>query len=139
MLPYILHPLEVLQILSNMDADTDLQIAGLLHDTIEDTDTTAQEIAALFGEDVAALVSHHSEDKEKSWLARKTAALAALQSADERQQMLALADKLSNLRSIARDYAALGDALWQRFHAPKEKQAWYYNGILERIGGAGAV
>lgn len=132
-LPYILHPLEVLQILSNMDADTDLQIAGLLHDTIEDTDTTAQEIAALFGEDVAALVSHHSEDKEKSWLARKTAALAALQSADERQQMLALADKLSNLRSIARDYAALGDALWQRFHAPKEKQAWYYNGILDAL------
>ncbi len=132
-LPYILHPLEVLQILSNMNADTDLQIAGLLHDTIEDTDTTAQEIAALFGEDVAALVSHHSEDKEKSWLARKTAALAALQSADERQQMLALADKLSNLRSIARDYAALGDALWQRFHAPKEKQAWYYNGILDAL------
>ena len=132
-LPYILHPLEVLQILSNMNADTDLQIAGLLHDTIEDTDTTAQEIAALFGEDVAALVSHHSEDKEKSWLARKTAALAALQSANERQQMLALADKLSNLRSIARDYAALGDALWQRFHAPKEKQAWYYNGILDAL------
>lgn len=132
-LPYILHPLEVLQILSNMNADTDLQIAGLLHDTIEDTDTTAQEIAALFGEDVAALVSHHSEDKEKSWLARKTAALAALQSADERQKMLALADKLSNLRSIAHDYAALGDALWQRFHAPKEKQAWYYNGILDAL------
>ena len=123
----------MLQILSNMNADTDLQIAGLLHDTIEDTDTTAQEIAALFGEDVAALVSHHSEDKEKSWLARKTAALAALQSADERQKMLALADKLSNLRSIARDYAALGDALWQRFHAPKEKQAWYYNGILDAL------
>lgn len=132
-LPYILHPLEMLQILSNMNADTDLQIAGLLHDTIEDTDTTAQEIAALFGEDVAALVSHHSEDKEKNWLARKTAALAALQSADERQKMLALADKLSNLRSIARDYAALGDALWQRFHAPKEKQAWYYNGILDAL------
>lgn len=132
-LPYILHPLEVLQILSVMKADTDLQIAGLLHDTIEDTATTAQEIAALFGDDVAMLVSHHSEDKSKSWLERKTAALSALREADDRLKMLVLADKLSNLRSIARDYAQLGDGLWQRFNAPKEKQAWYYNGILDAL------
>ena len=48
-------------------------------------------------------------------------------------KMLALADKLSNLRSIARDYQSVGDALWERFHAPKEKQAWYYNGILNAL------
>mgnify|MGYP001064948096 CR=1 FL=1 len=102
-LPYILHPLETMQILSNMQADINLQIAGLLHDTIEDTDTTAAEIAALFGDDVAALVNHHSEDKSKSWLERKTQALTALQTADDRLKMLVLADKLSNLRSIARE------------------------------------
>lgn len=132
-LPYILHPLETMQILSNMQADMDLQIAGLLHDTIEDTDTTADEIAALFGDDVAALVAHHSEDKGQSWLERKTKALAALQTADDRKKMLVLADKLSNLRSIARDYRQLGDALWLRFNAPKEKQAWYYNGIVDTL------
>ena len=87
-LPYILHPLETMQILSNMQADINLQIAGLLHDTIEDTDTTAAEIAALFGDDVAALVNHHSEDKSKSWLERKTQALTALQTADDRLKML---------------------------------------------------
>lgn len=132
-LPYILHPLETMQILSNMQADIDLQIAGLLHDTIEDTGTTAAEITALFGDDVATLVSHHSEDKNKSWLERKTQALAALQAADDRLKMLVLADKLSNLRSIARDYKRLGDGLWQRFNAPKEKQAWYYNGIVDTL------
>lgn len=132
-LPYILHPLETMQILSNMQADMDLQIAGLLHDTIEDTNTTAAEIAALFGDDVTALVSHHSEDKSKSWLERKTQALAALQAADDCIKMLALADKLSNLRSIARDYKQLGDGLWQRFNAPKEKQAWYYNGLVDTL------
>lgn len=46
-----------------------------------------------------------------------------LEQADLPQKMLALADKLSNLRSIARDYQAVGDELWERFHAPKEKQA----------------
>ena len=132
-LPYILHPLEVLQILSNMKADINVQIAGVLHDTIEDTATTAEEIAALFGDDVAALVSHHSEDKTKSWAERKTAAISALRDADDRLKMLVLADKLSNLRSIARDYALLKDDLWKRFNAPKEKQAWYYNGILDAL------
>ena len=64
--PYIVHPLETMLILSNMQADLNVQSAGLLHDTVEDTDTTLEEIAALFGDDVASLVGHHSEDKSKS-------------------------------------------------------------------------
>ncbi|MBR2627062.1 MAG: bifunctional (p)ppGpp synthetase/guanosine-3',5'-bis(diphosphate) 3'-pyrophosphohydrolase, partial [Peptococcaceae bacterium] len=129
-LPYILHPLETLQILSEMQADMDLQIAGVLHDVLEDTNTTLEELITLFGEDVASLVNHHSEDKSRSWAERKTTAVLAAKQADERIKMLILADKLSNLRAISRDYAALGDTLWERFNAPKEKQAWYYNGIL---------
>lgn len=132
-IPYIVHPLETMLILSNMHADLNGQIAGLLHDLVEDTDTTVAEISALFGDDVAALVNHHSEDKSKSWAERKTTAITALKQADERIKMLVLADKLSNLRSIARDYAAIGDDLWPRFNAPKEKQAWYYNGILDAL------
>ena len=131
--PYIVHPLETMLILSNMHADLNVQIAGLLHDVVEDTDTSLEEIAALFGDDVAALVGHHSEDKSKSWAERKTTAIYALKQADDRIKMLVLADKLSNLRSIARDYAELGDAVWKRFNAPKEKQAWYYNGILDAL------
>ena len=133
-IPYIVHPLETMLILSNMRADLNVQIAGLLHDVVEDTDTTIEEIASLFGDDVAALVGHRSEDKSKSWAERKTTAIYALKQADDRIKMLVLADKLSNLRSIARDYAELGDGVWERFNAPKEKQAWYYNGILDALG-----
>lgn len=132
-LPYILHPLEVFQILSTMQADTDLMIAGLLHDTVEDTDATIAEIAARFGDRVAQLVDHHSEDKSQVWLARKNKAIAMLHEADRPLKTLVLADKLSNLRSIDRDYQTLGDDLWQRFHAPKEKQAWYYNGMIDAL------
>ena len=132
-IPYITHPLEVLLILSNMGADMNVQIAGVLHDVIEDTGTTVAEISQLFGDDVASLVAHHSEDKSKSWAERKTTAIAALKQADERIKMLVLADKLSNLRSIARDYSAIGDQVWARFNAPKEKQSWYYNGILDAL------
>lgn len=132
-IPYILHPLEVLQILYSMRADTNLMIAGVLHDTVEDTDTTLEEIRELFGDDVATLVASNSEDKSKTWDERKQHTIDELAKANERVKMLIMADKLSNIRSIAYDYEVMGDALWTRFNAPKEKQAWYYDGILDAL------
>lgn len=132
-LPYILHPLEVLQILYSMRADVELLIAGVLHDTIEDTDTTLEEIRERFGRDVAELVASNSEDKSKTWDERKQHTLEMLPSADHRVKQLILADKLSNLRSIAYDYRMIGDKLWERFNAPASKQAWYYGGIDDAL------
>lgn len=132
-LPYILHPLEVLQILYSMRADTNLMISGVLHDTVEDTDTSLDEIRELFGDDVAELVASNSEDKSKTWDERKHHTIDELAKADERVKMLIMADKLSNLRSIAFDYEEIGDKLWDRFNAPKEKQAWYYDGIQDAL------
>ena len=132
-LPYILHPLEVLQILYSMRAETDIMIAGILHDTVEDTDTTLDEIRQRFGDRVAELVSSNSEDKSKSWYERKKHTIEFLEKADKSVKMMILADKLSNLRSIALDYKNIGDELWRRFNAPKEKQAWYYSGIQDSL------
>lgn len=132
-IPYILHPLEVLQILYSMRADTNVMIAGVLHDTVEDTDTTLDEIMELFGSDVAQLVASNSEDKSKSRDERKKHTIAELANADKRVKMLVLADKLSNMRSIAIDYEKSGDELWERFNAPKEKQAWYYSGVQDAL------
>ena len=131
--PYISHPLETLVILQSMDADIDLQIAGVLHDTLEDTDATAEEIRALFGDDVVRLVTAHSEDKSKTWDERKASAIEELSKADTRLKMLVMADKVSNLRSMAFDYARVGKALWNRFNAPISKQAWYYSGIQDAL------
>jgi len=132
-LPYILHPLEVLQILYSMRADTEVLIAGVLHDTVEDTDTSMEEIRARFGDDVAELVASNSEDKSKTWDERKRHTIETLSSAPHRVKQLILADKLANLRSIAHDYKNLGDQLWSRFNAPAEKQAWYYGGIDDAL------
>lgn len=131
--PYIVHPLETMQILRSMNADTNLLIAGLLHDTIEDTETTIDEIVETFGTDVAALVGGHSEDKSKTWKQRKTHAIRELAGASRRMKMLVMADKVSNLRSMAADYRTVGDELWKRFNAPVEKQAWYYSGIQDSL------
>jgi len=132
-LPYIVHPMEVMYILYRMGADENVLIAGVLHDTIEDTKTTREEIRDLFGEDAANLVAGHSEDKSKTWKKRKTDAIKHLAKADKRFKMLVLADKLSNIRAIAADYRAIGSKLWERFNAPPEQQAWYYSKLDDAL------
>lgn len=129
--PYILHPLEAMQILSAIGADTNLMIAGVLHDTVEDTNTTLEEIEAVFGEDVAELVASNSEDKTKSWDERKAHTIEYLKTAPYRNKLLIFADKLANQRSLYRDYKKLGEDLWKRFNAPAEKQAWYYSEVQD--------
>ena len=61
--PYIFHPLEVLNLVSLMTLDDDVLCAAVLHDTVEDTDATIEDIQREFGEHVAALVAYESEDK----------------------------------------------------------------------------
>lgn len=131
--PYILHPMETLQILAAMDADMDLMIAGLLHDVLEDTDATLKEIVDEFGVDVAALVNSHTEDKRQLWYVRKLTTIQELKDADIRLKMLVMADKVANLRSMYNDYKQVGEELWDRFNAPKELQAWYYSEIQDGL------
>ena len=131
--PYITHPLEVLTILNAMQANPTTMMAGVLHDTVEDTGATIDDLRNRFGDAVAALVAGHSEDKSKTWDERKALAIAELAEAPYELKCVVLADKRSNIRNMARDYAELGDALWERFNAPREKQAWYYAGAIDAL------
>lgn len=131
--PYILHPIEALQVLSSMNADTNLMVAGLLHDTLEDTDVTLLDIYDQFGVDVAALVNAHTEDKRQIWYMRKLRTIDEVPKANIRQKMLVIADKLANLRSMYADYKMQGEELWERFNAPKHLQAWYYSKVNDGL------
>ncbi|MBC3805185.1 HD domain-containing protein [Acetobacterium fimetarium] len=135
--PYITHPFEVAKILAaSVDSETNeaLICAGLLHDTVEDTETTLEIIRAEFGDEVAALVASDSEDKTLPWEKRKQNTIDFLGSeATYEMQLLACADKLSNLRSIKADYEKMGDEVWDIFVRGKDKQAWYYKGVMESL------
>lgn len=127
---YIAHPCEVLQILTLYGAELPLLLAGVLHDTVEDTEVTMEDIRTRYGEQVAALVAYHTEDKSKTWEERKTECISHAAAADPTQRLLIAADKLSNLRSMAADYGEVGEELWSRFKADKQHQAWYYGELI---------
>lgn len=134
-MPYIVHPLvEVMHILEVMTGDKHLMAAGVLHDAVEDTSATLEDVYARFGDDIGALVEGHTEKhKEDPWEKRKEEALAHLAKADAREQKLVLADKLANMRAIARDYAKYGEDLWQRFKRSKNIQSWYYHSAVKAM------
>ena len=73
------------------------------------------------------------QDKIFQWEKRKEEALAHLAQADQREQKLVLADKLANMRAIARDYAKYGEDLWQRFKRGKNIQSWYYHAAVQAM------
>ncbi len=139
--PYILHPMEVAQILAAMTNDQEIIVAGILHDIVEDTDGTLEEIRKRFGERVAALVDSETENaflgesRENSWQKRKETSLQKLKdSRDIGVKMLWLADKLANIRSLAQDYSESGEKIWTRFHQKDPAmQRWYFRTVAEYV------
>ena len=133
--PFILHPLEVGKIVASMTDDEEVISAAILHDTIEDCEGITEEILREeFTKRVANLVAQESEDKSKTWMERKSATIAHLKVAPREIQMIGLADKLSNMRDIDRDYPECGEELWNRFRM-KDKNVigWYYKSICESL------
>lgn len=100
--PYLNHLAEVALLLAEATGggDLNLVIAGLLHDTIEDTGTTFEELAGRFGEDVAVLVQEVSDDKSLPKPERKTIQVRTSPQKSDRAKMIKIADKISNLRAI---------------------------------------
>ena len=136
--PYILHPMEAAVIVGTMTDDQNLIAAAALHDVVEDTDITIEEIEAKFGPRVRELVGAETENKraelppEATWRIRKEESLNVLKNADDIAVLMVwLGDKLANMRAIYRDFKVEGNAMWQRFNQKNvSEQAWYYRSIV---------
>lgn len=131
-IPYISHPMEVAMVVSLMTDDQELIAAAYLHDVIEDAGVSYETLEREFGTRVAGLVKRESEDKSRTWIERKQATIDHLKSAPREEKLLAFGDKLSNLRSTAKDYLAIGDEIWAKFRQKDKKfHAWYYISMAE--------
>ena len=130
-IPYITHPFMVAMILSQAGYPEDVVVAGVLHDTLEDTDLTVDDITSRFGKRVADIVQGCSEvDRTLPWKARKQHTIDYLKTASVEVRAASCADKLHNARSMAADYREKGEGLWDRFNASRDEQEWYYRGLV---------
>jgi guanosine-3',5'-bis(diphosphate) 3'-pyrophosphohydrolase len=100
--PYVNHLLEVAELIASGSdgTDTNLIAAALLHDTVEDTATTSDEIRERFGEDVSRLVAEVTDDKSLPKATRKALQVSQASHKTGRAATIKLADKISNLRAI---------------------------------------
>jgi len=126
--PYVNHLLEVAELIASSSdgVDTNLIVAALLHDTVEDTATTIHEIREIFGEDVASLVAEVTDDKSLPKATRKALQVRNAPHKSERAATIKLADKISNLRAIL----ACPPTDWT-----VERQREYFNWAKEVVDG----
>lgn len=133
-IPYILHPIEIALTLSRAGCEEATVCAGFLHDALEDTSMEIDTIRTELGDRVAELVAFATEPEHRTlpWRQRKQHTVDLVGRTEDREALLLLlADKTANLGSIERDRERLGIRVWDRFHAGREQQAWYYTRLAE--------
>lgn len=138
--PYIVHPMEAVSIAATMTNDQELLAAAVLHDTVEDTNVTLKDVEREFGKRIAELVEAESDiefegkSRQESWRLRKEEAIERLSTATNEVKIVALADKLSNIRAIYRDYQAIGDKVWDLFCVKdKASHEWHFRGLARAL------
>ena len=140
-IPFILHPCEASAIAATLTDDKETLAAVMLHDTVEDTEVTLEDIRREFGDRVAKLVSGETEkpyaemSREKSWKVRKEESLNSLKMTEDKAvKIMWLSDKLANMRSFCRQYLKNGDCIWENFNQKdKSQQEWYYRTIANLL------
>ena len=132
--PYSTHLFGVARILKAANYEDDIVVAGLLHDVLEDTDATEEEVGELFGDNILTLVKAVSEpDKSLNWEQRKQHMINQIKYLNEGALAIFLAEKIQNVRAIKYELSQLGESTWNHFNAGKDMQYWYYANIIEQI------
>mgnify|MGYP002629915942 CR=1 FL=1 len=139
--PYIAHIFGVAAIAMEYGADEDLAIGALLHDAAEDGggEPRLAEIRARFGDVVGDIVLGCSDSlvedpaEKLPWLERKQQYLAHLAHASPAVCLVSAADKLYNVRAVARDLRLHGDEVWARFQGGRDGTLWYYDAVADAL------
>lgn len=138
--PYIVHPMEAVAIVATVTNDQELLAAAALHDVVEDTNYTVEDIRKNFGDRVADLVAHESDlvvegkSESESWVERKQYAIDRLKGLTYEEKLVSIGDKLSNARAMLNDYKTMGEKLWDKFHVSDPKlHKWHYEELRDAM------
>ncbi len=135
--PYIIHPFAVCLILTQFTKNEDILISAILHDTLEDTNYTKQELEKDFGKKILNIIIHLTEQEfsdkiKKTWLQRKIHYLELLNNAPYESLMVCAADKIHNLQSLIFHYKFLGQKIWNYFpNSTPKQQLWFHSQVFK--------
>lgn len=125
-IPYATHPFHVALIVRQAGGDEDSVIAALLHDVLEDTDVTPEDLDEGFGSRVTALVREVSEDKTLPWEERKARMVEQLRGASPEAALVAAADKVHNLETLVEAHSRKGTEIWGAFRRGPDATIRFY-------------
>ena len=138
--PYIVHPIEAVAIVATITNDQELLAAAALHDVVEDTEYTIEDIRDKFGDRIAELVEQESDlvidgkSESETWIQRKEFAINRLKNLSYDAKVVAIGDKLSNARAMLYDYEDVGEKLWDKFHVSDPKlHKWHYESLRDAM------
>ena len=129
----IFHPFTVGMLLQRVGADEDTVIAGILHDVVEDTKYTLDDIENIFGKKVRTIVEEVTENKALEWKKRKEEAIEKVRNASIQGKMVECADKINNLESLYDLLQEKGAEVWKNFNKPYSEQKWYYTEMYQAV------
>ena len=132
--PYINHPIALANVLVNEGGVTDIPVlcAAILHDTVEDTETSFDELEARFGTEIADIVREVTDDNDLPKSRRKELQVEHAPNLSHRARLVKLADKICNLRDVAVD----PPAHWQ--HERREEYFEWAKRVIDGLRGADA-
>lgn len=132
--PMIIHPINVANILSEYGYDDNVVAAAYLHDVIEDTKYTKEDLLNEFNDDIVSLVlGATEEDKSLSWEERKTITIDKVKYLDLRHKAVVCADKISNLEDMRIIFEIKGEKDFSAFKRGFDKQKWYYTEVYNSL------
>ena len=133
-LPMVIHPISVANILRDYGCDDNVIAAGYLHDVVEDTSYTLEDIRKEFGEDIEHLVEVATEpDKSLEWEERKQHTIDTVKNLSAREKLVIMADKINNIEEIRDAMRKDGKKDFSIFKRGEKEQEWYYRNIYKSL------
>lgn len=129
--PYIVHPVSVALILARYGFSDTVIAAALVHDVVEDTSVSEEELRRELGDGVADLVVPVTHDSTLPWEEKKRAYIEAVRNASMDVKAISIADKITNAESLIAAYKVQGTAIWKYFNAGREKKLWFEHAMLD--------
>ena len=132
--PTVIHSIDVAHKLNSYGFDKNVVAAGYLHDIVEDTDYTEEDLLKLFGDDITSLVMGATEkDKSLSWEDRKLGTINRVKNLDIRHKAIVTCDKISNIEDLRFKFGKNGYVDYSSFNRGKDKKIWYWKEVYKSL------